>query len=70
MNEFVEFPKMARLFRDAIITEKLDGTNAAVVVREDGTVYAQSRTRVITPGDDNFGFAYWVEQHAERLAAE
>lgn len=66
--EFVEFPKMARLSREVIVTEKIDGTNAAVVVA-DGVVYAQSRTRIITPEDDNFGFAAWVAEHAEELAA-
>lgn len=66
--EFVEFPKMARLSREVIVTEKIDGTNAAVVVA-DGAVYAQSRSRIITPADDNFGFAAWVAEHADELAA-
>ncbi len=30
--EFTAWPKTPRLFRDAVITEKIDGTNAAVVV--------------------------------------
>jgi hypothetical protein len=30
-------------------------------------VWAQSRTRLITPDDDNFGFAKWVEKNAEQL---
>lgn len=30
---FVEFPKIARLKRDIVITEKLDGTNAQVSIR-------------------------------------
>lgn len=30
--DFVEFPKMARLSREIIITEKLDGTNAQVLI--------------------------------------
>jgi hypothetical protein len=30
--EFEEFPKMARLTRDCIITEKIDGTNAQVYI--------------------------------------
>lgn len=29
---FEEFPKMARLFRDVVITEKLDGTNAQIYI--------------------------------------
>lgn len=30
-------------------------------------VCAQSRTRFITPGSDNYGFAAWVKEHAEEL---
>ena len=34
--EFLEFPKMARLSREIIITEKIDGTNAQILITEDG----------------------------------
>lgn len=72
MIEFKEFPKIARLNREVIVTEKIDGTNAAVVVVDDGAggyaVGAQSRSRVITPDDDNFGFARWVHDHQSELA--
>lgn len=44
---------------------KLHGTNAAVRIDRDGTVTAQSRTRDITPDDDNYGFAAWVESKAD-----
>ena len=46
--EFEEFPKVPRLSRGCVITEKIDGTNAQVMVDEDGTVTAASRTRIIT----------------------
>jgi hypothetical protein len=65
MTEFKPWPKIARLNRDITITEKIDGTNAAVIVTEEGEVAAQSRTRIITPDADNFGFARWVAEHAE-----
>ncbi|WP_025157201.1 RNA ligase family protein [Leifsonia aquatica] len=97
--EFKPWPKIARLNRNIIVTEKIDGTNAAVVIvaetfgtsvkedpncvavilgtdfAEDGFpnteyhVYAQSRTRFITPGKqtDNYGFAAWVEKNAQAL---
>lgn len=58
--EFVGFPKMARLSRECIVTEKIDGTNAQIYITEYGDVFAGSRTRWITPTDDNFGFARWV----------
>lgn len=76
---FEEWPKIARLNRDVIITEKLDGTNAAVGIKferidlGDGLtqlrtrVWAQSRTRIITPSQDNQGFARWVRKHADVL---
>lgn len=73
-----------------VITEKLDGTNACIVIEPDhGQDYystdlrekvshftsasgsywfaTQSRSRFITPVDDNFGFAKWAYQHAEPL---
>lgn len=67
MEEFVGFPKMARLAREIVVTEKIDGTNAQVYITEDGQLYAGSRTRWITPQSDNFGFAQWVEEHQKEL---
>lgn len=67
MPEFREWPSISRLSREMIITEKLDGTNAQVMVAPGGTVYAGSRTRWITPEDDNYGFARWVRDHEDEL---
>lgn len=86
---FESFPKIPRLYRDCVITEKLDGTNAQVVIASppvtDGEVmeldeyclgsylgyniYAGSRKRLITPDNDNFGFAAWVQEHGAELIA-
>jgi hypothetical protein len=65
--EFTEFPKMARLSRECIITEKIDGTNAQILITDDGEIFAGSRSRWITPESDNFGFASWVQSHREEL---
>lgn len=65
--EHEKFPKLPRLNRQWLITEKIDGTNAAVGVTEAGDIYAQSRNRVIAPGDDGFGFAAWVMENEESL---
>lgn len=67
MTEFKEFPKIFRYSRDVVVTEKLDGTNACVVILENGSVHAQSRSRIITPEDDNYGFAKWVKSHETKL---
>ncbi len=65
---FTKFPKIPRLDRDIIVTEKLDGTNATVHVTEDGqNLFAASRNRWIIPEDDNFGFARWVSEHKSEL---
>lgn len=58
--EFKGFPKIPRLFKDITITEKIDGTNACVVFDEEGNIQVQSRNRIITPDDDNYGFARWA----------
>lgn len=100
MISFQGWPKIPRLASPFIITEKIDGTNAAVLILPlaevdhfqtgggpieffDGTrehlvaevihennyyvVFAQSRTRFITPEYDNFGFAAWVWANAQNL---
>lgn len=65
--EFKEFPKMARLSREIVITEKIDGTNAQVYIGEDGTFLTGSRNRWVTPVDDNFGFAAWAYTNKDEL---
>lgn len=108
--QFEPWPKIPRLNREIIITEKINGTNAAVLIvpaqqvdriitrggpdGEGGVkiletrlfdpdasklvgevhngaghfyVFAQSRTRFITPAQDNFGFARWVQDHQHGL---
>lgn len=94
---FEEFPKMPRLSREIVITEKIDGTNAQILlhrldaldpidrdaacthinvgeaahVSRDGIDYAMfagSRTRWISPGDDNFGFAAWAFENKNELS--
>lgn len=91
MHEFTPWPKTARLFRDIVVTEKLDGTNAAIHISAgyevafpdafelkpgeaivDGRLWrlsAQSRKRIITPDNDNFGFAAWVYDNAAELVS-
>lgn len=74
---FEAFPKIGRLRRDMIVTEKLDGTNAQVIVTEKGTVAAGSRKRLLGMSwhdaedkmldTDNFGFCAWVFEHADEL---
>ncbi len=58
---------MARLSRECIITEKIDGTNAQILITEDGQMLVGSRTRWITPQDDNYGFAAWAYAHRDEL---
>ena len=81
MFEFQEFSKMARWSRQVVVTEKIDGTNAQIYIAEldgrpaegaiaqsDGlAMFAGSRSRWITPDDDNFGFASWAKRNADQL---
>lgn len=64
---FEAFPKIPRLNREVVVTEKIDGTNALIYIAEDDQIYAGSRSKWITPSDDNFGFARWVEANKEDL---
>ena len=66
-HEFLPFPKIARLHRDIVITEKLDGTNAQIYITDDNEMLIGSRTRWITPDNDNYGFARWAMTNEEEL---
>jgi len=53
IKKFVEFPKMGRLSREMIITEKIDETNGCIDIDKTGTIMTVgSRTRWIKPGDE------------------
>jgi len=65
--EFESFGKIYRLSRECTITEKIDGTNAQICIGENGEFFVGSRTRWITPEDDNFGFAKWAFDHKDEL---
>lgn len=91
MPEFQKYPSIPRYRKDISISEKIDGTNACVIVTEHDSrfladsahdksivvydaftplayqVTAQSRNRIITPDDDNHGFATWVYANARVL---
>jgi hypothetical protein len=76
--EFQAFTEIVRLNSHVTVTEKIHGTNAQIVVFKytftDGYqhdprfgIQAGSRTRIITPEDDNYGFARWVDENKEAL---
>lgn len=78
-HEFIEFPKIYRLRRECIVTEKIDGTNGQVFIAEEPNAYAirqvgdlhlaaGSRGGYLHPARDNCGFAKWVYDNAEELA--
>lgn len=69
MTEFIEFPKIPRLSRECVVTEKIDGTNAQITIKDGKVESIGSRTRFITPEQDNFGFAGWVRKHESELIA-
>lgn len=67
MSDFIKFPKMARFSREVIVTEKIDGTNAQILITEDGGFFTGSRKRWITPENDNFGFSRWAHDNKDEL---
>lgn len=45
---FEEFPKIARLNRECVISEKIDGTNGQIIISEDGEVLFGTGYTMIT----------------------
>ena len=67
-SDFQEFPKIARLSRECIISEKIDGTNAQILITDSGEMHIGSRTRWLTPETgDNHGFMLWALTHKDEL---
>lgn len=65
---FEPFPKIPRLSRDCVITEKIDGTNAQVYISYDGlTLKVGSRNRWLSLDQDNYGFCRWAVEHQDEL---
>ncbi len=81
MAEFRMFPKVKRATAfnplEVTITEKIDGTNACIIVEGGEVIGAQSRKTLLahnntgqfTIHNDNMGFAHWVGVNKESLAA-
>jgi hypothetical protein len=67
MTDFIEFKKIPRLSRECIITEKIDGTNGCICITENDEFLVGSRSRWITPEQDNYGFAQWAYEHKQEL---
>ena len=65
--EFRKFNKIARLSREIVVTDKIDGTNGLIAIGEDGEFQVGSRNQWITPEKDNAGFARWAYAHKDEL---
>lgn len=62
------FPKIPRLSREMVITEKLDGTCCVVAICEDlGEIRFGSKSRWLTEEFDHYGFWKWADSHREEL---
>lgn len=48
-------------------TVKTHGTNASIVIGPDGEIYAQSKSNIITPQNDNAGFAQFVSVNEDNI---
>lgn len=65
---FKPFQKIARYSRLCTITEKIDGTNASIFIDDLGVEFrTASRTKWITPENDNAGFSRWAHEHKDEL---
>ena len=57
----------ASIFIQNLDLEDLSSNEEIIAVKEGFSMRAGSRTRWITPQDDNYGFANWVKQNSDEL---
>jgi hypothetical protein len=65
--EFIAFPKIARLYKECVITEKIDGTNGVIYITDNYEMFVGSRNRWLTAESDNFGFHRWASENQDEL---
>lgn len=79
MQDFEAYPKIENIRKlQMCITQKIHGTNGQIRINKvhdnDGSylwaVRVGSRTRWLTPEDDNYGFCKWVGDNFEQLIAK
>lgn len=67
LDKFQSFGKIPRYSRGCVISEKIDGTNAQIVILPNGEMLFGSRNRYVQPEADNHGFAQWGIQNKAEL---
>jgi hypothetical protein len=67
LPEFVTFPKIPRLFKDCVVTEKIDGSNGVIFISDEGEMFIGSRNRWLSAESDNFGFHRWATENKDEL---
>lgn len=68
-TEFRRWASIERLEQMCTITEKIHGTNAQILITDDGEVRAGSRERWLDRVQDNYGFCNHVTEHADEIRA-
>ena len=67
LPEFVPFPKIPRLYKECVITEKIDGTNGVIYINDENEMFVGSRNRWLSAESDNFGFHRWAMENKDQL---
>lgn len=71
LGEMLLWPKIARLSNETmIVTEKIDGSSGCLFFDDEGSMHVQSRNRVLSVENDNFGFCAWAVANHETLFAD
>lgn len=67
LPKFVTFTKIPRLFKDCVVTEKIDGSNGVIFISDEGEMFIGSRNRWLSAESDNFGFHRWATENKDEL---
>lgn len=70
MIEFKEFPKMARLTREVVITEKIDGTNAQIYIASPDTHDALELGRIVVAANRDLGLVMLAGSRTQWVTPE
>lgn len=70
ITEKIDGTNACIIIKEGTLPEDLTTINRLWVNNKLYSIWAQSRTQLITPEEDNFGFAKWVQENAEQLITD
>ena len=70
MADFIKYPKIPRLSRNCLISEKIDGCNVSILITDELEMFIGKRNSWCDEKNDVYGFYQWCLERKEDIIAK